>query len=108
MSVFLLIVLAAIGIVVGLFVLYRSFYDRRAKRFGYASRAAYFQAVPSSDSEKREAVDQAFLGLVLCLAGLLLPPILLVGVVPLFVGGRKAIFAALGLGLSEEIETTAR
>jgi hypothetical protein len=106
-SVFSAIVLAAIAIVAGLFFLYRGFYDRRVKRFGYPSRAAYFQAVPHTDAEKREAVDQALLGLILCLVGLLLPPVLLVGIVPLFVGGRKAVFASLGLGLSDEIDPTA-
>jgi hypothetical protein len=107
MTVFSTIVFVAIAIAVGLFFLYRGFYDRRVKRFGYSSRGAYFQAVPRTDAEKREAVDQALLGLVLCLVGLLLPPVLLVGIVPLFVGGRKAVFASLGLGLSDEIDPTA-
>jgi hypothetical protein len=47
------------------------------------------------------------MGFVLCLVGLLLPPVLLVGIVPLFIGGRRAVFVALGLGLSDEIDPTA-
>jgi hypothetical protein len=105
-SIFSAIVLTSIAIVVGLIILYRGYYDSRARRFGYESRAGYFQAVPRTDSEKREAVDQTLMGLVLCLVGLLLPPVLLVGIVPLFVGGRKAVFAALGLGLSDEVDPT--
>lgn len=106
MSVIATIVPASIAIIVGLVILYCRFYDSRARRFGYESRTPYFRSVPHTDAEKRDAVDQALPGLVLCLVGLLLPPILLVGVVPLFVGGRKAIFAALGLGLSDEIDPT--
>ena len=107
MSVFSLVVVMSIAIVLGLIVLYRSYYSSRARRFGYESRAAYFRAVPRTDAEKREAVDQALMGLVLCLVGLLLPPVLLVGIVPLFVGGRKAVSAALGLGLSDEVDPMA-
>jgi RsiW-degrading membrane proteinase PrsW (M82 family) len=107
MSVFATVVVLSIAIVVGLIILYRRYYSSRARRFGYESRAAYFEAVPRTDAEKREAVDQALMGLVLCLVGLLLPPVLLVGIVPLFVGGRKAVFSALGLGLSEEIDPMA-
>jgi ABC-type Fe3+ transport system permease subunit len=105
-SIFSAIVLAAITIVVGLIVLYRSYYNSRARRFGYESRAAYFRAVPRTDSEKREAVDQTLMGLILCLVGLVVLPVLLVGIVPFFVGGRKMVFAALGLGLSDEIDPT--
>jgi hypothetical protein len=104
MAVFSAVVVVSIAIVVGLIILHRSYYGSRARRFGYESRAAYFRAVPRTDAEKREAVDQALMGLVLCLVGLLVPPVLLVGIVPLFVGGRKAVFAALGLGLSDEID----
>jgi hypothetical protein len=98
--------LLSIAIIVGIVVLYRVYYNRRVERFGYSSRADYFRAAPRTDDEKREAVDQALKGLVICLVGLMFPPLLLVGVVPLFIGGRKTLFASMGLGLSDEIDPT--
>jgi hypothetical protein len=39
---------------------------------------------------------------VLCLLGLLFPPFVLVGLVPLFYGGRKLVYASMGLGLVDD------
>ena len=75
---------------------------RRARQFGYASRGDYLRAVPKSDGERRDAADLALKGLVICLLGLFFAPIALAGVVPLFYGGRKVIYASLGLGLVDD------
>lgn len=104
LSIFSLIVLVSIAAVIAVIALYRAYYNRRVARFGYASRSEYFKAVPRTDDEKREAVDQALKGFVICLVGLIFPPVLLIGVVPLFIGGRKTLFASMGLGFSDEID----
>ena len=96
MFVMLVIVIPAIVIT------YRTYYGNRAFRFGYKSRSEYMQAVPRTDDEKRDAVDQACKGLVICLLGLMFPPLLLIGLFPLFFGTRKTISVCMGLGLNDE------
>ena len=78
---------------------------RRARQFGYASRREYLGAVPRSDAERRDAVDMVMRGLVYCLLGLIFPPIILFGIVPLFYGGRKLISMSMGLGLVDDGES---
>ena len=74
----------------------------RHKRLGYRSWREYLRAVPRTDAERRDAVDLALKGFVFCMLGLLFSPFVLVGVVPLFYGGRKLVYAALGLGLVDD------
>ena len=74
----------------------------RAKRFGYASTAAYLRAAPRGDAERRDAADLALRGLVFCMLGLIFRPLVLVGLIPLFYGGRKVIYASMGLGLVDD------
>lgn len=76
----------------------------RAKRFGYASTAAYLRAAPRSDAEKRDSADLALRGVVFCILGLLFPPFVLVGLIPLFYGGRKLVYASMGLGLVDDAD----
>jgi hypothetical protein len=76
--------------------------SRRADQFGYPSTLAYLRAAPRSDEERRDAADMAMRGLVLCLLGLLISPFVLVGLVPLFYGGRKLAYASMGLGLVDD------
>ena len=75
---------------------------RRARRFGYASTRDYLRAAPRSDLEKRDAADLALRGGVFCLLGVLFSPFVLVGIMPLFYGGRKLVFASMGLGLVDD------
>jgi hypothetical protein len=77
-------------------------FPRRAKRFGYPGTLAYMRAAPRSDEEKRDAADLALKGLACCVLGILFPPVVLVGLVPLFYGGRKFVYASLGLGLVDD------
>lgn len=70
---------------------------RRAMQMGYPSRRTYLQAVPRNDVEKRDAVDLTLKGAILCILGVLFPPMILFGVVPLYYGGRK--LAMIGVGL---------
>ena len=66
------------------------------------STRAYLRATPRSDEERRDAADLALKGLVLCMLGLLFPPFVLVGLIPLFYGGRKLVYASMGLGLVDD------
>lgn len=75
---------------------------RRAKRFAYPSTAAYLRAAPRTDAEKRDAADLALKGLAWCLLGMLFGPLVLIGVIPLFYGGRKVVYASMGLGLVDD------
>jgi hypothetical protein len=75
---------------------------RRAKRFGYRSTWAYLRAAPRSDAEKRDAVDLAVKGLLWCGLGLIFAPLVLIGLLPLFFGGRKFLYASMGLGLVDD------
>ena len=76
----------------------------RAKRLHYPSTGAYLRAAPRSDAERQDAADLVLKGLVFCVLGLLFPPFVLVGLVPLFYGGRKLLYASMGLGLVDDPE----
>jgi hypothetical protein len=80
---------------------------RRAKRAGYQTVRAYLRAAPRTDEEKRHAVELAVRGLAWCLLGILFPPLVLVGVVPLMYGTRKLCLAWLGVGIVDELDETA-
>jgi hypothetical protein len=81
---------------------------RQARRSGYTSVGAYLRAAPQSDEEKRDAVDLALKGLVICLIGLVFPPFLLFGLFPLFYGTRKMMYASMGLGLVDDADQPGR
>lgn len=78
---------------------------RRARRFGYRSTRAYLRAAPRSDAEKADAADLALKGLVFCVLGMIFPPLIIVGLVPLFYGGRKLVYAQMGLGLVDDADS---
>jgi hypothetical protein len=75
---------------------------RKAREAGYPSMWAYLRAAPQTDEEKRDAADLALKGLVICLLGLLFPPLLLIGLFPFFYGARKVVYASMGLGLLDD------
>jgi len=95
---FLLLFMLVVG---GLVAVLRML-SRRAGAFGYPSRAAYLRAAPQTDAEKRDAVDLTLRGIALCVLGVLFAPCVLVGLVPLFYGGRKVVYASMGLGLVDD------
>ena len=76
--------------------------SRRVARLGYPSLKAYLRAIPQTDAEKRDAADLALRGLVICIVGLVFAPFVLVGLVPLFYGGRKLMYALMGLGFIDD------
>ena len=83
---------------------WRTSYRRPARRAGYDSVGDYLRAVPQSDEEKRDAVDLALKGVVVCLLSLFFPPLLIVGLFPLFHGARKIAHASMGLGLIDDAD----
>jgi hypothetical protein len=88
-------------LVVGWILVWRSL-AARARRLGYSTTGAYLRAVPRSDPEKRDAADLTLRGLVWCMLGLVFSPLVLVGLMPLFYGGRKLAWATMGLGLVDD------
>ena len=98
----LVLAVVLVGPIVAMVVLFNLISGRRAKRFGYGSRMAYLRGIPRSDDERRDAADLAMKGLVLCMLGLLFPPAVLIGIMPLFYGGRKLVYASMGLGLVDD------
>ena len=85
---------------------FRAVQDHRAKARarGYTTLGAYLRAAPRNDAEKREAVDMAMQGVVLCVLGLAFPPLLIVGIFPLYFGGRKVSYSSMGLGLLDDTD----
>jgi len=103
-DVFMLALMAAVVAVPVSIVVFGVTVSRRARRFGYQSMGAYLRAAPRSDEEKRDAVDLALKGLVFCVLGTMFPPLMLVGLIPLFYGGRKLVYASMGLGLFDDAD----
>jgi hypothetical protein len=93
-----LALIVSLGLPLLAFVLAVVWIGRRARLAGYASRKAYVRATPQTDAQKEEAIDLLVRGVVLCALGLLFRPLVLVGVVPLYVGGRKVLRAWFALG----------
>lgn len=90
---------ALFGITLLVYLLVRWHLGKRAKRLGYSSVGAYLQAIPSSDDEKTDAADLALKGAVVCLFGINFFPLLVIGLVPLYYGGKKILLALMGMGL---------
>lgn len=100
LAVFLVPAALFIAVAIGVAVSIR----RRGQTLGYASTGAYLRAAPRSDPEKRDAADLALKGVVLCVLGVLFPPFVLIGLVPLFYGGRKLVYAQMGFGLVDDAD----
>ena len=102
--IFMMLGIFLIPLVIAIVMVWLLFRGQRrlATAFGYPSLSAYLRAAPATDQEKRAAVDLALKGLVVCLLGLLMPPVLLIGLFPLFYGVRKIAYASMGLGLVDD------
>lgn len=96
-----LIALFSLAFLIAVFKLLNAF-KRKAEESGHNNLSQYLQATPRTDAEKRDAVDLALKGMVICIVGLVLPPLLLIGIFPLYFGARKLAYAELGFGLYED------
>ena len=76
---------------------------RRARAVGFAQVFVYLRAVPESDVQKLDALDLALKGIVITSLGVLFPPLIIIGLVPLYYGGRKVLLTLMALGLSDEV-----
>jgi hypothetical protein len=81
--------------------------QRKAERAGYRGISEYMRAAPRTDAEKKDAVNMAMKGVALCLLGIVFAPFALLGVVPLYYGGRKITLSLLGLDLPADADDVA-
>jgi hypothetical protein len=93
-----LVLLVVIIVIVISLVVWR----RRARRAGYPGVHAYLRSAPRTDAEKREALDMTLRGAIICLLAALAPPLLILGVFPLYYGGRKLCMVWMGLEILDE------
>jgi hypothetical protein len=70
---------------------------RSVQRRGYKGLTAYLRELPQTEQEKMDAVELTLKGVVICALGLLIPPLVLVGLVPLYYGARKLASVTLGI-----------
>ena len=68
----------------------------RVRRRGYPGLRAYLRELPMTEEEKLDAVELTLKGVAICVLGLLFPPLVLIGLVPLYYGGRKFGVSDLG------------
>ncbi len=69
---------------------------------GYPGLRAYLRELPKTDLEKMDAAELTLKGLVLCVLGLLFPPLVVIGLAPLYYGMRKLAAVQLGIKQSPE------
>lgn len=96
---FILLFFAVVAITV--FWVGRLILLKRGRANGYASARNYLSAVPATDAQKLDSVDLALKGGVMVILGVLFPPLIFVGLVPLYYGIRKITLTLMGLGLTD-------
>ncbi len=89
--------LLLIGVFLGLCLLPFFIWRRRVQRRGYPGLMVYLRELPRSGDERLDAVELALKGAGLCILGILFPPLIVVGLVPLYYGARKVAAWRLGL-----------
>ena len=99
------LVLLFIVLILSLVAVWRT--RQKAQRAGFRSVGDYMRAAPRTDAEKKEAVSMMMRGVALCLLGMVFAPFALLGVVPLYYGGRKITLALLGLDLPADADDIA-
>jgi hypothetical protein len=82
---------------IGVFLVPILIWRRSVRRRGYPGLSAYLRELPMTDEEKLDAVDLTLKGGAICVLGLLFPPLVLVGLVPLYFGARKLASVTLGI-----------
>jgi hypothetical protein len=92
-----LVGLLVLGVFLGLCVLPFWIWRRRVMQRGYPGLLVYLRELPRTDEEKLDALELALKGAGLCILGILFPPFIVIGLVPLYYGCRK--LGALRLGV---------
>jgi len=98
----LFLILVLFGLLVLPILIWLRIWRGRVRRRGYAGLGAYLREVPQTEQEKLDAVDLTLKGVVLCVLGLLFPPLVVIGLVPLYYGLRKLSAVKLGIKGYEE------
>jgi hypothetical protein len=93
LGIFLLLLAGWIAVFLVPFLAWRG----RVRRRGYPGLRAYLRELPHTDAETLDAVELTLKGAVLCILGLLFPPLVLIGAVPFYYGARKWASAAMGI-----------
>ena len=74
---------------------------KRARAHHYTALFEYLRAIPATDAQKLDAVDLALKGGIITIFGILFPPLIFVGLFPLYYGSRKITLTLMGLGLTD-------
>jgi hypothetical protein len=69
----------------------------RVRRRGYPGLRAYLRELPQTKEQKLDAVELTLKGIVICILGVLFPPVVLIGLFPLYYGARKVASVSLGI-----------
>lgn len=75
---------------------------RRLTRRGYRGAFDYLRSLPQTDSQKRDALDLLMRGIVMCPIGIIVWPLLVVGVFSVYYGVRKLCMVWMGLEILDE------
>ena len=94
--------LLVIVVLLGFFLVPLLIWRRRVRRRGYSGLMVYLRELPQTEEGRLDAVELTLMGVVICILGLLFPPIIVFGVVPLYYGGRKLAAITLGIEGTEE------
>jgi hypothetical protein len=82
---------------IGVFLVPVLIWRNSVRRRGYPGLRAYLRELPQSEEEKLDAVELTLKGVAICAVGLLFPPLILIGLVPLYYGARKLASVTLGI-----------
>jgi len=93
---------------IGAFLVPVLIWRRSVRRRGYPGLRAYLRALPQTEEEKLDALDLTLKGGAICLLGLLIPPLVLIGLVPLYYGARKLASVKLGITGAHDNSHTGR
>ncbi len=87
---------------IGVFVVPVLIWRRSVRRRGYPGLKAYLRELPQTEEEKLDAVELTLKGVAICVLGLLIPPLVLIGLVPLYYGARKVASVTLEITGAED------
>jgi hypothetical protein len=82
---------------IGVFLVPVLIWRNSVRRRGYPGLKAYLLELPQTEEEKLDAVELTLKGVAICAIGLLIPPLVLIGLVPLYYGARKLASVTLGI-----------
>jgi len=82
---------------IGVFLVPVLIWRRSVRRRGYPGLKVYLRELPQTEEEKLDAVELTLKGVAICVLGLLIPPLVVIGLVPFYYGARKLASVTLGI-----------